>query len=313
MPPPNHLKDWAWHPDAITREAIKRGNTKVLTRRRHVRDDLIDFSVDSSHAKKSKARLKREGRERDEVRSYLLRVTPRQLKLVTKKGTDMTWATIVLMRMTQTRALSRHENVEAARTAGKQLPKEMRDYVIVEVGYDMRPFGNHDLDALMDQFGDPRKGLVKEVKSKLVLHYLELFDASRHGADGTLLKPYDPAPLEEKMETNTATGSNGATRKKAAPATKAKGKGKGKTAAPVAAKKKAAAKEGAVPRIERPAFVIKEALQAGKTVDQILAITKKQFAGQEQINGTYVKWYQRKLAKDGDLTPAGKKVLAAQG
>lgn len=315
----NVLNDWAWRPDQVAQAALKRGEAKEKERRRAAREDLLNFNLVQAARKKSKKSLREADKARTDVFAYLFRVSPQGRM----RGKSMSWATLLYFMMSETKALGRYKTKEEAQKAieGFKGSTSYDSFYIVTPDEDIRHFDNNVLDGIFKQFGDPRMGLKKEQRQEAARYYCSIFDKNRHGADGTLLKPYKPAPIQGQKEMESATTVSGTSKGgKKGKSTPVKGGKKGK-AAPAktkkalkadgkAAKTKAAPKEGVTARADRPAAVICDAINTGKSIEAVTEMAKKRFPD-NPINRTYVLWYGRKLAKDGKLTPAGKKVLEA--
>lgn len=104
----------------------------------------------------------------------------------------MTWATIVLMCMGETRALMRGEGVEEMRAVAKALPENLRDCTILHAQASVSFFNVAELDSLMRQFGDMRLGIKKERKEAAVKNWLSRFDPKNHDEQtGKLIHAYE--------------------------------------------------------------------------------------------------------------------------
>lgn len=219
-------------------------------------------------------------------------------------GADfMSWATIVMLKMSSTQARARFGDSSAAIRAGEAFPDNERDYVVVSPGTLMSQFSNVELDALMTQFGDARLGLSKPVKESAVKGYLSQFDASRHGPDGIAKTPYTQVQIAEAKVSTTQTAAKA--KKKTPAAVVAKGaKGKGKT--PLKAKtpkrrEKLEQKGDGLGREGTPARFIREQYLAGKETANILEAVKKKFPKNTIKNSGYVSWYYNDMVKRGQI------------
>lgn len=217
------------------------------------------------------------------------------------EGVDsVTWATLVVPNMTETRAHSRHENSAAAiRQAEKE---EIKDYIAVDAGTKMTMFSHYELDALLKQFGDIRAGLRHDFKADVVKKYLAQFDPSKHGTDGAAKSGSYGTVADEQPPVKSKKEPKGKGKKvegAAAVAPKAKGK-KLEKKVPKARAKGVSGGDG-LGREGTPARFIREAYLKGGATDTIYEAVKKKFPKNEIKSKGYVSWYYHDMKRKGTI------------
>jgi hypothetical protein len=327
---PNVHNDWAWQPDEKTTSALKRGEARLAERRRAAKDDLITWNLDTPRRRPfTKKELKTKSQTSVDIFLYQYRNDPAEGLL---KGRQMSWASLLYYMMSDTYVLGRYPDRTKAEKAIKQFKGKLQydSFMIVDSNDpDIRFMGNAEINAIMLQCGDQRLGMKREQRLVAALHYISIYDKSRHRADGALLKPYKPAPVEgwtnmKVSETNTTeAGSAEGTVEVAVPTAKAKKKAAAekkaakKTVKKVAkkaskgkaAKKSAGAKKERTPREGSKGAVIRRLINEGKTYEQGLPALKKECTDTDKVTKGYWMWYAYDAEKKGTLTPAGKKML----
>lgn len=206
----------------------------------------------------------------------------------------MTWATVIVPNMTETRAIHRAGKSEDAIQWAEK--KDIKDYIVLAPGYKFASLSASELDALLKQFGDTRLGLKHDDKASVVMRLLSKYDPELHNGDGTARPGAYAAETKPAEETKAVeTRTSGAAKKKAAP--KAKGKAL-KAKAPKGHKKGLAGDDG-LGREGTPARFIRELYLKGKETADIFEAAKKRFPKNDIKSASYVSWYRNDMVKRG--------------
>lgn len=203
----------------------------------------------------------------------------------------MTWATVIVPNMSETRCIHRCEESKLAIEWAEK--KEIKDYIVVAPGYRFASLSASELDALLKQFGDSRMGLKHDDKASVVMRLLAKYDPELHDGNGAARPGAYPETKPAVMESEEVETQTAAAKKKAAP----KGK-KAKTLKAKPAKAREPKGDG-LGREGTPARFIREAYKAGKDTASIFTAVVKKFPKNEIKTSSYVSWYYNDMVKKG--------------
>lgn len=319
--------DWAWRPDQVTLEALRRGLAKLRDLRFRRETQLFDFSQSARRRerqlpKKEQARMKR---EREAITQYY---TKRQSETVTtttiveranerrtgderrrarREERDVSWATVLILEGAKTRVWRRYSSLTLAVRATNHEPEFAKapDHLVVHQGTIMGSLTDEELRALAKEArlkaSDPRPQQLLDLKAFL----------STWGSEFDALSPAAEKAAKEEDDKFRAQRHGGKVPKSTAPDDAARGKattqkeidvkGKKSKGKRVLAKKTAKARQANGDGLGREGSLTRflcEGIMKKEDDDKLLAAARKRFP-KNKIGNHYVSWYRNKLKKDG--------------